>query len=115
MSEPLRRCDDCAHCGPAIGEDIRCDHPDDADYPEDMREVHPTVPDSDSVSIEPWPEFAELQSGLDSAQRGMRVEMDRLRQWIGRMEGAVRRVHRAQKNKHTFRPMKSMVSSSSEK
>ncbi len=36
-------------------------------------------------AIEPWPEFAALRAGLDHAERGMRVELARLRTTLDRM------------------------------
>lgn len=36
-------------------------------------------------AIEPWPEFAALRAGLNHAERGMRVELARLRRTLDRM------------------------------
>ena len=36
-------------------------------------------------AIEPWPELAALRAGLDHAERGMRVELNRLRGTLNRM------------------------------
>ena len=36
-------------------------------------------------AIEPWPEFAAMRTGLDHAERGMRVELARLRRALDSM------------------------------
>lgn len=49
--------------------------------------------------IEPWPEFSALRSGLERAERGMRVELNRLRR---AMDGIANVLH----NAGIERPMK---------
>jgi hypothetical protein len=44
--------------------------------------------------VEPWPEFAALLAGLDHAERGMRVELNRLRGTLNLMADVLHNTRR---------------------